>query len=412
MEIVSAQFVAGTTAYYFDDQAAIRHGARADGFFYTGAPQTPGYTTVRQPGESISVMLELSDGQWACGDCCAVQYSGAGGRDPLFLAERYLPVLRERVAPLLIERQTSDLIPTLKDIDALSPVLHTALSYGVSQALLNAAALGAHRTVTEELCARYELPLPTTPVPLFAQSGDERTLGAEKMLLRKVAALPHALINTIDGKLGRRGEELIDYVGWLRQRIARVGDGYRPDLHIDVYGTIGQLFDGDPDRVADYLVVLAAAAGDFTLFIEGPVDAGGREAQIDALARLRALTEARAPNLRLVADEWCNTLDDIREFVDARCCHMVQIKTPDLGNVLNIVDAVLYARQHGVLAYQGGSCNETDLAARCCTQIALACRPDRLLAKPGMGVDEGVQIVSNEMQRTLARIAARQEAAG
>ena len=36
-----------------------------------------------------------------------------------------------------------------------------------------------------------------------------------------------------------------------------------------------------------------------------------------------------------------------------------------------------------------------------CTQVALALQPDQILAKPGMGVDEGLMIVFNEMQRTL-----------
>ena len=32
----------------------------------------------------------------------------------------------------------------------------------------------------------------------------------------------------------------------------------------------------------------------------------------------------------------------------------------------------------------------------------MATRPDQILAKPGMGVDEGYMIVYNEMQRILA----------
>jgi len=33
--------------------------------------------------------------------------------------------------------------------------------------------------------------------------------------------------------------------------------------------------------------------------------------------------------------------------------------------------------------------------------VALATRPDQMLAKPGMGVDEGLSVVTNEMERTL-----------
>ena len=39
-------------------------------------------------------MLILEDGQIAWGDCAAVQYSGAGGRDPLFLARILFRLLR------------------------------------------------------------------------------------------------------------------------------------------------------------------------------------------------------------------------------------------------------------------------------------------------------------------------------
>jgi methylaspartate ammonia-lyase len=39
--------------------------------------------------------------------------------------------------------------------------------------------------------------------------------------------------------------------------------------------------------------------------------------------------------------------------------------------------------------------------------VALATRPDLIMAKPGMGVDEGIMLVQNEMARTLAWIRAR-----
>lgn len=84
MKIKQALFTAGYSSFYFDDQQAIKNGAGHDGFIYTGAPVTPGFTSVRQAGECVSVQLILENGAVAVGDCAAVQYSGAGGRDPLF----------------------------------------------------------------------------------------------------------------------------------------------------------------------------------------------------------------------------------------------------------------------------------------------------------------------------------------
>ena len=55
----------------------------------------------------------------------------------------------------------------------------------------------------------------------------------------------------------------------------------------------------------------------------------------------------------------------------------------------------------------GGSANETDQSARICTHIGLACRPDFMLSKPGLGVDEALMIQRNEMARTLALVASQ-----
>lgn len=82
MKIVDLVCAAGRTGFFFDDQKAIKAGAVSDGSAYIGEPMTPGFRSIRQAGESISVMLILEDGQVAWGDCAAVQYSGAGGRDP------------------------------------------------------------------------------------------------------------------------------------------------------------------------------------------------------------------------------------------------------------------------------------------------------------------------------------------
>lgn len=92
MKIKDVVCAAGSTGFYFDDQRAIKRGAGHDGMFYIGQPVTEGFSAVRMKGEAVSVMIVLEDGQIAFGDCAAVQYSGAGGRDPLFLAKDFIPI--------------------------------------------------------------------------------------------------------------------------------------------------------------------------------------------------------------------------------------------------------------------------------------------------------------------------------
>ena len=147
---------------------------------------------------------------------------------------------------------------------------------------------------------------------------------------------------------------------------------------------------------------MAEIAKPFHLRVEGPVDMGEREAQIDALAAIRAAMDRDGIDAEIVADEWCNTLEDIKAFTEKKAGHMAQIKTPDLGGINNTIEAVLYCKEHGMGAYLGGTCNETNRSAEVCANIAMATKPVQYLAKPGMGVDEGYMIVFNEMSRILA----------
>lgn len=404
---------AGKTGFYFDDQKAIKQGAGHDGFNYVGEAVTPGFTSIRQAGESISVQIQLEDGEWAFGDCAAVQYSGAGGRDPLFLAADYIPLIEKVVIPHFIGKELNSFKELATELEALrvdGKALHTAIRYGVSQALLDAVAKAHKELITETVAREYNCSISKKPIPIFTQSGDNRYENTEKMIIKEAQVLPHALINNVEEKLGHKGEILLDYVKWLSRRIRemRRDENYQPVLHIDCYGTIGMVFgDDNYPAMADYMATLEEAAKPFHLRIEGPMDAGGREAQIRCLAGLRKELDARQIHVEIVADEWCNTWEDIKLFADEKAGHMIQIKTPDLGGVNNTIEAVLYCKKVGIGAYQGGTCNETDRSAQVCTDIALATQPDQILAKPGMGVDEGYMIVNNEMQRVLARLAAK-----
>ena len=84
----------------------------------------------------------------------------------------------------------------------------------------------------------------------------------------------------------------------------------------------------------------------------------------------------------------------------------MQIKTPDLGSIHNTIEAVLYCKSHGMGACLGGTANETELSTRISCHIGLACKPDFMLSKPGLGADEALMIQTNEMARTLALLAA------
>ncbi len=409
MKIVDVVCSAGRTGFYFDDQRAIKAGAGHDGFTYVGEPVTEGFTSIRQAGESISVMLILENGQVAHGDCAAVQYSGAGGRDPLFLAKDFIPVIEKEIAPKLIGRELNNFKGLAEEFDKMTvngKRLHTAIRYGITQAILDGVAKAKKVTMAEVVRDEYNTGVEINRIPIFTQSGDDRYSNADKMIIKGADVLPHALINNVEEKLGLKGEKLLEYVKWLSDRVLklRTSEDYNPIFHIDVYGTIGVAFDCDTKAMADYIATLEEAAKPFKLRIEGPMDVEHRERQMEALGELTAELDNRNINVELVADEWCNTYEDVVFFADNNSGHMLQIKTPDLGGVNNTIEAILYCKKKNVGAYCGGTCNETNRSAEVCTNIAMACGADQCLAKPGMGVDEGYMIVNNEMNRVVALV--------
>ena len=409
MKIIYVVCSAGRTGFYFDDQRAIKKGAAHDGMFYSGETVTEGFTSVRQAGESISVMIILEDGQIAYGDCAAVQYSGAGGRDPLFLAKDFIPLIDKYIKPELVGKEADNFRSLCEMMEAITidgKRLHTAIRYGVSQAILDAVAKATNRLMCEVVADEYGCTVSEKPIPIFTQSGDDRYLNADKMIIKGAPVLPHALINNVHDKLGEHGEKLLEYVKWLRDRILskRTDESYNPVFHLDLYGTIGAAFgDFNFSAMADYIAKVEQAAKPFHVRIEGPMDCDSdRETQIKALSGLTAELDRRGIDVELVADEWCNTLEDIKLFADNKAGHMIQIKTPDLGGINNTIEAVLYCKEKGVGAYQGGTCNETDRSAQVCVHCAMATQPVQILAKPGMGVDEGFMIAYNEMSRIIA----------
>jgi len=406
MKIKKVLFAPGVSGAYYDDQVAVKSGLKPDGLFYKGNPAIRGFKRIRQPGESISVILILEDDQIAIGDCSAVQYSGIGGRDPIFLSSIYVPYLKNHIEPILQKLDIIRFKDTCRAIEQIEPKgkkIPNALRYGLSQAILDASAKIKRKTMAEIILDEYHLPLIPERIPIFGQTGDDRYSNVDKMILKEVDVLPHALINNVADKLGSKGQKLKAYIKWLVQRIKdfRTHPSYKPILHIDVYGTVGIIFNNDPVKVASYLAQLENICSEFPLYIEAPVDVGGKPQQIEALSAIRSEMKRIGCKIKIVADEWCNTLADVKSFVNSKCCHMIQIKTPDLGCVHNVVESILYCKENGVEAYQGGTCNETDISSRICTQIAVAARADRILAKPGLGFDEGYCIVKNEMERTL-----------
>jgi len=413
MRIKRVLCAAGLTGFYMDDKEAIREGAKSDGFIYRGVPRTPGFDTIRQSGEAVSVIFVLENGDISYGDCAVAQYAASGGREVPVRAKDLIRIIERDVVPYFEGKDITNFRQTAEEFDRMlinGERLPASVRYGVTQAILETVARERRLTMAEVIADEYGLELELKPVRINAQSGDDRYNNVDKMILKQVGMMPHGLINNVEEKLGRNGEIFLEWIAWVKNRILDIGaKDYRPVLRYDVYGCIGKAFNNDLDKVTEYLLQVERICRPFEVFIEMPVDMKSNEEQLKAMKYLRRKLDEAGSGLKLIIDEYANTLEEIKQWVDEKGADMVQVKTIDLGGINNVVEAVLYCKKNGVLAYQGGTCNETDKSARVCVHLAIATQPFAMAGKPGMGVDEGVMIVNNEQERLLTILRAKQE---
>jgi methylaspartate ammonia-lyase len=414
MRISDVIFAHGQGAFYNDDQAAVKNGAAREGFFYTGRPLTPGFSVVRTAAPVLEIGLALDNGLVSWGDMMNVQYAAAGGRDPLLDPVALQARLEIELVPSLIGLDLNGFRTVMERLLAgrtHHAALPNSVKYGLSQAVLTAVAASRGCTPAEVISVEYGFPLHIRPVPIFCQSGEDRRLNVDKMILRRADAIPHGLINNL-ALIGDEGRALAEYVRWVRDRVLLHGKpDYRPTLHFDVYGGIGQVFDNDIDRIVSFLRRLETLAEPFRLCIESPVDFGSARDQISGLAEIRRRLRQCESGVQIIADEWCNTLADVEAFVAAGAADLIQLKMPDMGSLHDTLCGIEVCRKGGIGVYLGGSCTETDLSARISVHVAVAAQVDLMLAKPGMGVDEAYSLIANEQSRLMTILRRRVERA-
>ncbi|MYW96181.1 methylaspartate ammonia-lyase [Amycolatopsis rubida] len=400
----------GLACDYYKDVAAIASRPPRDGLFFDGLPVTPGFGAIRERAHCLNLQLLLADGSVGLGDCLSVIRSGSHDREGPLKPEDHLARVGEELAPSLTGRTVRsfrELAGMIDQFESDGRPLHHSLAYGLSQAMLDAVAAARRCTMAEVVAEEYGLPRPDVPVALFGCTSWDVPDAVDRLIAGRADVLPHGGFTSVD-LIGPDGEGLLDYVRWMAARIRKHGGaGYRPVLHLDVYGTIGALNGNRIDRVVSYFARLAEAASPFRVRVEDPVTAATSGQSRQLMRRLVEHVDRDGMGLEVVADEYCNTREDIALWAGERAAHMIHVKLPDLGSLTNAVEAVLQCRKAGVGAYVGGTMNDTEVSARAGVHLALALRADQVMAKPGAWPDVSLALSRNEMNRTLRLCALR-----
>ena len=396
----------GWACDYYTDSVAMDAGPPTDGLFVLGDPVTPGFAAIHERARCLNVQLVLDDGSVGLGDCLSVIRSGAHDRAAPLSPEEYEPIVAGPIAGELVGTEVSgfrELAALLDD----GRGLHPGIAYGLSQAMLDATASAQRRTMAEVLADEYDLPRPTSAVPVFGCCDARNPESVDRLIAGRADSLPHGGFTSVE-LIGAAGERLVEFVSWMSARIRKhAGADYRPIVHLDVYGTVGKICDGDPGRMVAYLRRLIAAAAPLKLRVEDPVSGADATAGREAMRRLIALIDAEELPVEIIADEYCNTREDIALWAREGAAHLIHVKTPDLGSLTNTAEAILECRRAGVGVYLGGTMNDTEVSARAGLHVAIAFGADVVMAKPGAGPDVSLALTRNEMARTLRLSASR-----
>jgi methylaspartate ammonia-lyase len=416
MKVKKVILSGGLGSFIHSDSLAIQSGkARKDGYFYEGKPMLPGFTKISEAAHIVSISLLMEDGTIAVGDCVDVAAAGFSGRDRVFLPHEHMDDIRTYVAEPLTGLDITEFRPLAERFDGVQKDgrrLHTAVRYGVTQAILHAVSLANREEMVEIVAREYAAEgaeVGGAVLKILASCMKDNHFLHDRMIMKRADLFPHANFGLVAQDVGADGSIFIDYVTKFAGRIRKFGDSdYMPTLHFDVYGAFAKITNYDMEKLADYLGRCREAVAPYPLMIEAPIVAPqSREQQISLYKELRGILARKGIDVACVVDEWCNTVEDVKAFCDAEAVDLCQIKTPDLGGINNTIEAALYCRRTGSGYYLGGSNNETVQSARVTTHIGLATQPNFLLSKPGMGADESVAMQVNEMKRTLAIIEAK-----
>lgn len=400
-KIIQVKAVKGQGAYYYEDLAALQKSSTHENDRWRAPATSEGFRWIREVAEVVCLGIQTEDGQWHWGDCVGVSYSGKSGREKVFRANEGIEQIEKTLKPRLKGKVLVSFRKLMEEIDVLS--IHGAIKYGISQALLKAVAHSMCEPVWKTIQREWGITDKVVSVPIQGSSGNNRKVNADKMIVNQLSALPHGQIDDISSQLGWNGEILLDYVRWLKERVIALGEkDYSPVIHLDVHGAIGKIFENSPEKVSQYLCAIETILAPLSVRMESVVLGESREETISLLKSLKNELKQRNSQVQICVDEWANTLDDVVEFTKHPVADMVHLKMPDLGGVNQTIDAALVLKKNHIQVLLGGSCIETDLSARLSVQVALAVQPTAILAKPGMGIDEGLQIMRNEMARALA----------
>jgi len=374
------------------------------------------------PRELVSIGLVLDGREVVWGDCLVTPGQLSDKERP-FQARAALASIQKTI-PRILRGAALDNFPfvayRLDTFMETSPqagqvgLIHPAIRYGLSQALLRVAAKARQTSLIQAMIDMYDLPQPAqlSPPPLQAEAGYPPAALPDSVLLsqaRSISLTPPG--QDAPAELGGSSEIVQRQIRQVRQALdalhpsqAEPGEDAHSQyiIHLNAAGGLGDLYKNDFGKIMGALFGLQAAAGAHTLQVEDPILKYASHLQIEVTAELKDYLRMRRMAVQLVAGSKIDSLKDIQMVIDQQGADLVRLRPYRLGSLHQTLKAISLCREHqiGVLLEVGTI--ESARSIHMLAQLALAAQPDLITAEAGAGTPPSLLALHNEMARLVA----------
>ena len=398
-KIIDVLTYRGWGGYFFEDMDKIRQKFIPPSDRYHTHTEHGRYPFTRTPAPVVGVGIKLEDDSVHWGDAVAVSFGGKSGRAGPGSSDELEKWFKTDFKSWCIGLDALSWKALEDAFLARHKTVPPFVRYAVSQSFLSVCSHANSLNPATLIARDLGLTPSKTPIPLHGSSGANWDDTVDRMLARKLSYLPQGQFENLDTQIGNEGEHLLRWIEGFKLRSAKFG--YAPTLTLDFHGALDYIFAGSDARIAEFIVAMAQKAAPHSLHVESPIVGKTLEDHAKRFRIIRAKVQQSSPSTKIIADEWANEVADIRYLIDQNAVDGVHIKMPDTGSLSECADAVKICKEANIFALLGGSCTETDLGARASVHLAMACQPNALLVKPGMGFDESFALMHNEMARAL-----------
>ncbi len=282
--------------------------------------------------------------------------------------------------------------PPTEDV-IVERIIHPAIRYGVSQALLAAVSIARNVTMAEVLAKEYKLRLSKTTIPIHVELNETNAIHIASLL--PAASLGYTTPgDDIEAELGANGEILQRAIRNLQKRLTvAAGDNF-PTIHVNARGGLGKLYD-NVGKILGAIFGLTKASSPCSMRIEDPVHREDRQTHIEAMFEVKDYLRMRRMATPLVAGAWINSPDDVLAFAEAGAAGMIRLNMPRLGSLHRSIEAALICKKRDIAILLDAGPAESAYAAQVACHTALTLQPALLSGA-------SLPLLHNEMARTLA----------